>query len=60
MTAYIAAGVLDAARDFFESRARTWGRFAGTPYAQAFYSPQPLKIDNMMEHLLGIRSPMDR
>ncbi|MEP0813577.1 MAG: PIG-L family deacetylase [bacterium] len=47
-------------RDFFESRVRTWGRFAGATYAMAFYSPWPLRIDNMMSVLGGIRPPMER
>lgn len=36
-------------RDFFESRARTYGRFAGATYAQAFLSLFPLNAHDMMK-----------
>ena len=35
-------------RDFFESRARTWGRFAGATYAQAFLSLHPMNVSDLM------------
>ncbi len=36
-------------RDFFESRARTWGRFAGATFAQAFLSLFPLNVQDVMD-----------
>lgn len=47
-------------RDFFESRARTWGRFAGATYAQAFLSLSPILIRDMMSLAPQYRSLMDR
>ena len=35
-------------RDFFESHATRWARWAGGRYAMAFYSPWPLTVDNVL------------
>lgn len=35
-------------RHFFESNATRWGRWAGGRYAQAFYTPWPLAVNEVM------------
>ena len=35
-------------RHFFESMATRWGRWAHGRYAQAFYSPWPLAVDDVL------------
>jgi N-acetylglucosamine malate deacetylase 1 len=35
-------------RHFFESNAARWGRWAGGRYAQAFYTPWPLAVNEVM------------
>ena len=35
-------------RYFFESMATRWGRWAGGRFAQAFYSPWPLSVDDVL------------
>ncbi|HES58151.1 MAG TPA: bacillithiol biosynthesis deacetylase BshB1 [Firmicutes bacterium] len=36
-------------RFFFESMATRWGRWAGGRFAQAFYSPWPLSVDDVLQ-----------
>jgi bacillithiol biosynthesis deacetylase BshB1 len=45
-------------RHFFESMAQRWGRWAGGRYAQAFYSPWPLNVSDVLSAAQA-RSPED-
>lgn len=40
-------------RQFFESMAQRWGRWAGGRYAQAFFSPWPLAVGDVLTAALG-------